>query len=92
MDQKEIFKEYEITEIKSPLGEVEELRFKIFSVIGVNKKIKTIVLSSIVVFGIIFCLFHLVFLPFFIFVFLFLLNTQSVVVNKEKLVIKLISG
>ena len=38
--------------------------------------------------GIIFCFIQLFFLPFFVFVFLFLLNTQTITVDKKRLEIK----
>ncbi|MFL2571771.1 MAG: hypothetical protein ACJ0QL_07845 [Parvicellaceae bacterium] len=81
-------KGYELTEIKSPSGDLQEIKFKVHSVLGVDNYTKNIVLGVIVVVGIIFCFIQLFFLPFFVFVFLFLLNTQTITVDKKRLEIK----
>ena len=50
-------KGYELAEKKSLSGDIEELQFKIHSVIGVNKNTKKKILGLIAFFGIIFCVF-----------------------------------
>ena len=81
-------KGYELAEKKSLSGDIEELQFKIHSVIGVNKNTKKKILGLIAFFGIIFCLFKLFFLPFFVIVFVLVLNEQTITVNKKSLEIK----
>ena len=55
MEEIQKVKGYEFIEIKSPSGDLQEIKFKVHSVLGVDNYTKNIVLGVIVVVGIIFC-------------------------------------
>ena len=81
-------KGFELSEIKNSSGEVDQIKFTVFSYIGVNKKTKKIVLTVIAVIGIIFCLISYVFIPIFCIALLLILNTKTIHVSAKKIAIK----
>ena len=77
-----------IEEVKNAHGEIEELRFKIKFLSLFGSIVKKFFLFIVIFIAIIFSLFTLYSVPFFLLIILAIINKKTIVVSKEKFLIK----